>query len=196
MFIDERVVKTFISGLFRNRKRVYMLFATHKEVSGYRGGVVPTQKQDLTIQIRDSSFQLDAIARRRPVYPAQRVESASYATIGSAGDPATAELESLLANVADGVLFVVVIYVGLAAFKEGVDLGRAFKSNYPDAKVILTTCDCGLQMKQTELDPLLDNQTFEAVVVTSRCGAAGLMGQMITDSIELFPDHSVAMATT
>ncbi|MGB7957765.1 MAG: hypothetical protein WCF77_02895 [Minisyncoccia bacterium] len=80
-----------------------------------------------------------------------------------------------------------VVYAGLSAFDEALEFARKVKQDRPDAKVVIVTCDCDLRRKASILEPMLQSEELEAVVVTHWCGGRSTMRDILEKIVEVWP---------
>ncbi len=165
-------ISSGLATLVEDHDRLHSLFATYNNVRGYGSGKVDSGVDSLTIQVQNGNLEyspfillgfvpeLTGLAARVMVEEGRQVQS---------------DLEnSLDLGVQEEALgnstFLAIVYAGLSAFRESVDMARKIKTDKPKAKVVVLTCNCKLFEKKYTLNPMLADGILEAVVVTPECG--------------------------
>jgi hypothetical protein len=176
MFTDTSdFLSTGVNALVAGHEKLHVLFATYNAVAGYKSGTVETGKDGLTIQVQNGNLSYSPLTDL--VY-----------CVGTPLHKVGANMEmSLKIEQPDATAFLAVVYAGLSAFNEAVALARKIKDDRPDAKIVITTCDCMLDDKSRTLSPLLQRKEIDAAVVTTICGGHDTMRDILEKVIEVWP---------
>lgn len=183
-FLENGITK-FIEG----KDNLHVLFATYNSVDRYENGPISTGKSGLTIQVQNGNLcysrttigmAFASLAIPKLTQDHQIVRQLA-SDMNQEAQTAQAELYSHLEAGVPGnnTPLLAIIYGGLSAFDDAVTMAQNIKRDNPNTSVILTTCDCMLNEKESKLQPLLANQEIQEVVVTPFCGGRNMMREIL-----------------
>ena len=167
-------------------RKLHVLLATYNNVAGYKSGLVETDKEGLAIQVQNGNLFYSPLTFLIHL-PDSRLARVGAEMMDHEAREAQSALEAnLVIEDQEGVEFLAVVYAGLSAFHEAVELAHKLKEDRPSAKVVVVTCDCDLTNKTRELTPMLKRKELDAVVVTHECGGRAtmrnIMEKVVSDS--------------
>lgn len=174
--------KSFVSdtlpALIAGVGGMHLLLATYNSVSGYESGDVETGVEGLTIHVQNGNLHYSPMTDL--VFYGGELGRIGAEAMDAEGQAAQASLESNVKIENDeGTLLFSIVYAGVSAFDEAVDFARKIKKDHPTAKIVVLTCDCGLNSKKRDLLPMLQDKVFEEVIVTNRCGGEDIMSYLL-----------------
>lgn len=189
-----QTVKSFISDeiprLVRDKRQMTALFATYNAVDGYSNGLVAHGKNGLTIRVQNGDVSYSDKASVAVLVGAFGGPSNSAALrLGMIGcdmmkieaDAAQEKVEQALTvgPSIDDDNVLAVVYAGLSAFGATVDFARSLRRQYPQATLVVLTCDCDLTSKRFELERLMEQGAIHHAIATSECGGRNSMRQLL-----------------
>ncbi len=179
-------VSTGIPALINGTNRLNVLFATYNTVNGYDGDV-DTGKDGLSIKVQSGHLEYSPFVLPALMAPDPSMRSLGSITMREQGRQVQRELESSLKIETQEGEFLAIVYAGLSAFSEAVEMARKIKADNPTAKIVITTCDCDIRHKTHTLTPMLERKEIEAVVVTGMCGGRGMMHDILEGIVRAWP---------
>ena len=183
----DEFIATGIGPLIAGAERLHVLFATYNNVAAYENGPVETDKDGLTIQVQNGNLEYSPTADLIYFIGTPLGEIGSQA-MRSEARAAQSELESKLKIEAQkNASFLAVIYAGLSAFDEAIEMARKVKQEYVASKVVIVTCDCDFGRKHRTLDPMLASGQIDTVVETYECGGFATMRDILRATINSWP---------
>lgn len=182
------VIATDIPALMVGADKLHVVLATYNEVFGYKDGAVETGKDGLTISIQSGHLSYSQLVLPSLLSGHFELMRLGSKMMDTEGREAQSKLESTFTIEGQpGDMFLVIIYAGLSAFDEAIEMARKAKRNNPTAKVIVVTCDCELRKKTYTLRPMLDSREIDSVVVDRECGGRGAMKTILEGVINMWP---------
>ena len=176
-------VDTLIAG----NEKLHVLFATYNTVEGYDSGSVQTHKDGLTIQVQNGNLHYSSLTDLT-FFVGTPLADIGAEIMDQEARAVQEDVESSLhIERHQDATFLAVVYAGLSAFREAVEMARKIKRNNPNAKIVLTTCDCVLSDKSDTLSPMLQKKEVDAVVVANRCGGRETMHDILEKIVEVWP---------
>jgi hypothetical protein len=175
-------------GMLAGQQRLHVLFATYNGVIDYDTGDVPTGKKGLTIWVQcgDLAYSWDNLMVACSADPlfAMRGEK----LLKGQAEKAVAIVEKgLNLKPEAGVPVLAFIYSGLNGFDKAVALAGKIKLDNPDARVVVTTCDCDISTKTSVLDGMQARGEIDAAVYTTMCGGREMMREILDRVIKVWP---------
>ncbi len=192
-FMDE---KAFLSGnklnqlmrnLLKDSNELHVHFATYKECNSIYQNDIP----GLTVTVTSGDMEPYSMFHLAGVLSNDsRINNIAVNEMETMGREAQSVVSGNIFRDLDtnDKPLMVVIYGGLTAFDEALDMAKDLKSKQPQAVVIMVTCDCEPQMKRRQMTPLLEDNTLSAVVETYMCGGRRTFRSIMEAVITQFPE--------
>lgn len=81
----------------------------------------------------------------------------------------------------------IVVYAGISGFQEFFDYACVLKRDFPQATVVVLTCDCHIARKEKILDDSIVAREIDYAVYTENCGGRRSMSDILKMLIFLWP---------
>ena len=184
-----------LSELIAGRTSLNVLFATYNNVSGFSDGEVAHEKPGLKVVVQNGNLRYSSFAAVGGLVGFVKRDEALCDAAEEAGNEEAREaqrmLERKLEQAPDMSQAIAVVYAGLSAFDEALELARTIKRGNANAIIVVVTCDCDSSRKQRVLEPLLASEEIASVVMTSNCGGRATMGKICQAVIDRWKPASV-----
>lgn len=192
----EKFISNQLAELIIGKSFLTALFATYKEVYGYKSGLVKTEKTGLKVIVRNGHMAFDSSAVaglwigasfsfRDP--EARAIGVAAVASERSRAKAAQQRVENQLGLEKDGNVLAVV-YAGLSAFEEAVDFATHLKQGSSQVTAVVLTCDCNLSRKERQLLSLMEAGQIDHGIFTRECGGFGTMKNILEKLVSIWPN--------
>lgn len=197
-----KTVETFISDelprLVQGKQQMTAFFATYNVVNRYENGLVKHGKGGLTIRVQngdviysDAAFGMLVAGAFHPSDPSmRRVSDIGNRILNTQAATTQAKVEQALADqlaIVNAENILAVVYAGLSAFDKAVAFASSLRAQHPHATVVVLTCDCQLESKRFELEPLIKQGVINYALTTPECGGREPMRKLLEALIAAWP---------
>lgn len=184
----ENVIPCLIAG----KNRLSAVFASYNRIGSRKDGLVETNKESLCILVQNGFLEYSPLAIVALLIPENDVRQAGCNLMTEEGRRSQQVLQEKLAATmpaADevGADMLAVVYAGLSAFDEALVYARGIRGQYPQATIVILTCDCDLRRKEQVLGPLVESGEINHIVVTGFCGGEKDSEEILDGLVSAWP---------
>jgi hypothetical protein len=185
-YFPDKFNQEILPQLIQDKKEMVAVFATYNEVSNYSEGEIETGKEGLKIHVQSGNLGCDFGAMgtllgaagimyedSRAIKLAERILDNEYENADTAQNVVENKFHESTKTLQNENI-IIYIYAGLTAwqrvfyFIEQIRNIKEFKNK--NVIIVVVICDCEFFEKKELLEPLLEKNIIQYVVMTEICG--------------------------
>ncbi len=179
-----------LPSILSGKSSLNAIFSTYNSVGNYKSGPMNVLKPGLQIVISNGKRDEDKTAFASAIMASasgilSRME-ASNEIERIACTEAAVKVQEKFSDLSGNVF--AAVYAGVNAPEESLEFVKKIRRVSPTAYVVVVTCDCGMQYKQTLFKA--NSKIIDILVVTPICGGRTTMGSILDALIDLWPQGS------